>query len=272
MADTVATCWRGRSPTRRDAWTQAASRGCRRPRGASGSSCSASWAMPAGAATHRRVRRAISGRGRRRPSRSATPARGPASMSLAATLSYSGDFERSLELAPRAVALLDGDDRVVAMSQLAGLLQRAGRNRGAARVHRGARGRPSTRPTIHRGELWMNRGVLHGWAGDIDAAEDDTAPGPRALRAAGLDQAGRRHAPQPGVAGRSARRPRRGLPPLRRRRASVRRRSASAAPPCSPIAARRSLAAGLTARGARLAERAASDCGRTATTSTSPRR
>ena len=50
---------------------------------------------------------------------------GRASMSLAGSLSYSGDFERSLELATRAVGLLDGDDKVVAMSQQATLLHRA---------------------------------------------------------------------------------------------------------------------------------------------------
>ena len=53
---------------------------------------------------------------------------GLASMSLAASLSYSGDFDRSLELATRAIALLDGDDKVAAMSQRAGLLHRAGRH------------------------------------------------------------------------------------------------------------------------------------------------
>ena len=53
---------------------------------------------------------------------------GLTSMSLAASLSYSGEFGRSLELAARAVTLLEGDHKVVAMSQQAGLLQRAGRN------------------------------------------------------------------------------------------------------------------------------------------------
>ena len=55
-------------------------------------------------------------------------------MSLAASLSYSGEFERSLELATRAVTLLDGDDKVAAMSQQAGLLQRAGRHPEALRA------------------------------------------------------------------------------------------------------------------------------------------
>ena len=36
---------------------------------------------------------------------------GRSSMSLAASLSYSGEFERSLALVTRAVALLEGDDR-----------------------------------------------------------------------------------------------------------------------------------------------------------------
>ena len=65
---------------------------------------------------------------------------GLASMSLAASLSYSGEFERSLELATRAVTLLDGDDKVAAMSQRAGLLHRAGR-------HSEALGAPSPPPS-----------------------------------------------------------------------------------------------------------------------------
>ncbi len=49
---------------------------------------------------------------------------GLATMSLAATLSYTGDFEASLQCAGRAVELLAGDDRVVALGQQAGLLAR----------------------------------------------------------------------------------------------------------------------------------------------------
>ena len=49
-------------------------------------------------------------------------------MSLAATLSYAGDFNRLLDLVAGAVDLLDGDERVAALSQQAGLLARAGRN------------------------------------------------------------------------------------------------------------------------------------------------
>ena len=50
---------------------------------------------------------------------------GLATMSLAATLSYTGDFEASLQCAGRAVELLADDDRVVALGQQAGLLARA---------------------------------------------------------------------------------------------------------------------------------------------------
>jgi tetratricopeptide (TPR) repeat protein len=100
---------------------------------------------------------------------------GLASMSLAASLSYSGEFGRSLELAARAVTLLDGDHRVVAMSQEAGLLQRAGRNPEALRAFDAALDAAAgSSDTTLVGEIWMNRGVLLGWAGEIDAAEVDT--------------------------------------------------------------------------------------------------
>ena len=109
-----------------------------------------------------------------------TTLEGRCSLSLAASLSYSGDFEQSLGTARRAVELLDGDDRVMAMSQLAGVLQRAGRNHEALLAFSDAvdLAEHATDESI-RGNLWMNRGVLHGWAGEIDAAEDDTR---RALR------------------------------------------------------------------------------------------
>jgi tetratricopeptide (TPR) repeat protein len=100
---------------------------------------------------------------------------GLASMSLAASLSYSGEFGRSLELAARAVTLLDGDHKVVAMSQEAGLLQRAGRNPEALRAFDAAlEAANGSSDTTLVGEIWMNRGVLLGWAGEIDAAEADT--------------------------------------------------------------------------------------------------
>ena len=100
---------------------------------------------------------------------------GLASMSLAASLSYSGEFERSLQLVARAVILLDGDDRVVAMSQQAGLLQRAGRNPEALRAFDAALDAAAGANDITLvGEIWANRGVLLGWAGEIDAAEVDT--------------------------------------------------------------------------------------------------
>jgi tetratricopeptide (TPR) repeat protein len=100
---------------------------------------------------------------------------GLAAMSLAATLSYAGDFERALELAGRSVDLLAGDERVTALSQRAGLLARAGRNE-AALVAFGealAVADDTDDPRI-KGDLLVNRGVLLGWAGDTEAAERDT--------------------------------------------------------------------------------------------------
>ena len=100
---------------------------------------------------------------------------GLASMSLAASLSYSGEFERSLELAIRAVALLEGDDKVAAMSQRAGLLHRAGRHPEALAAFTAAldAATRSDDATLI-GDLLTNRGVLLGWAGEIEAAEADT--------------------------------------------------------------------------------------------------
>jgi tetratricopeptide (TPR) repeat protein len=100
---------------------------------------------------------------------------GLASMSLAASLSYSGEFERSLELAIRAVALLEGDDKVAAMSQRAGLLHRAGRHPEALAAFTAALDAAArSSDTTLVGDLLTNRGVLLGWAGEIEAAEADT--------------------------------------------------------------------------------------------------
>ncbi len=100
---------------------------------------------------------------------------GRCSMSLAASLSYSGDFDESLRIGCRATELLVGDDRIAAMSQLAGLQQRAGHNEEALRGFGEALrlAQQSTDESI-RGHLLVNRGVLHGWAGNIAAAEADT--------------------------------------------------------------------------------------------------
>ena len=99
---------------------------------------------------------------------------GLASMSLAASLSYSGEFERSLELATRAVTLLGGDDKVAAMSQRAGLLHRAGRHSDALAAFTAAlQGAGAMDDTIVA-DLFMNRGALLGWAGEIEGAEADT--------------------------------------------------------------------------------------------------
>ena len=98
---------------------------------------------------------------------------GLASMSLAASLSYSGEFERSLELATRAVSLLDGDDKVAAMSQRAGLLHRAGRHSDALTAFTAALDVATSDSTVVA-DLLTNRGALLGLAGEIEAAEADT--------------------------------------------------------------------------------------------------
>ena len=103
---------------------------------------------------------------------------GLATMSLAATLSYVGDFDQALRLGERAVTLLDGDERVVALGQRAGLLARAGRNEAAlAAFTEALEAAETTDDPIIPAELSMNRGVLLGWAGDTEAAELDTARG-----------------------------------------------------------------------------------------------
>jgi tetratricopeptide (TPR) repeat protein len=104
-----------------------------------------------------------------------TDLEGLCSMSLAASLSYSGNFEESLRTGRRAVDLLSGDDRITALSQMAGLLQRAGRNDEALRgFDEALRLAESSKDETIRGSLWTNRGVLLGWAGEIDNAEADT--------------------------------------------------------------------------------------------------
>ena len=103
---------------------------------------------------------------------------GLATMSLAATLSYTGDFEASLQCAGRAVELLADDDRVVALGQQAGLLARSGRHGEALEAFTVALEAASNSiDELVCGELWMNRGVLYGWAGEIEAAEHDTRNG-----------------------------------------------------------------------------------------------
>ena len=72
---------------------------------------------------------------------------GLATMSLAATLSYTGDFEDSLQCAGRAVEVLRGDDRVVALGQHAGLLARGGRHGEALDAFTAALGWLRTRST-----------------------------------------------------------------------------------------------------------------------------
>ncbi len=99
---------------------------------------------------------------------------GLASMSLAASLSYSGEFERSLELATRAVTLLEGDDKVAAMSQRAGLLHRAGRHSDALAAFTAALDGAVAMDDSLVADLFMNRGALLGWAGEIEGAEADT--------------------------------------------------------------------------------------------------
>jgi tetratricopeptide (TPR) repeat protein len=102
-----------------------------------------------------------------------TELEGRCSMSLAASLSYSGDFEQSISTGQRAVELLSGD--VTAMSQLAGLQRRAGRHAEALESFTqalAAAARSDDRSI--EADLLCNRGVLYGWTGEIEAAEDDT--------------------------------------------------------------------------------------------------
>ncbi|HZX54796.1 MAG TPA: hypothetical protein VFE86_08935, partial [Ilumatobacteraceae bacterium] len=100
---------------------------------------------------------------------------GAASMSLAATLSYVGDFDRAESAVVRAIELLDGDERLIAMSQRAGILSRAGRHDDSLAAFAAALDSAATASdqTI-LGDLWMNRGVLYGVLGQIDAGERDT--------------------------------------------------------------------------------------------------
>lgn len=100
---------------------------------------------------------------------------GLAAMSLSATLTYDGEFKRALELVDRSVGLLEGDDRLIALSQRAGILQRAGRHHDALGAFSDAFSflESTSEPSIV-GDLWMNRGVLYGWLGDVSAGERDT--------------------------------------------------------------------------------------------------
>lgn len=100
---------------------------------------------------------------------------GLASMSLAASLSYEGDFARSIANVDRAIGLLRGDDLVAALSQKAGLLQRSGRHTDAllAFSRALAAAEPAGDETII-GDLLGNRGVLRAMTGDVAGAEKDT--------------------------------------------------------------------------------------------------
>ena len=100
---------------------------------------------------------------------------GLSAMSLSATLTYDGEFDRALQLIDRSIDLLDGDDRLIALSQRAGILQRAGRHHEALDAFQLAFDSldATSDPSIE-GDLCMNRGVLHGWLGHIEAAEVDT--------------------------------------------------------------------------------------------------
>lgn len=100
---------------------------------------------------------------------------GLSAMSLSATLTYDGEFDRALRLVDRSIDLLEGDDRLMALSQRAGILRRAGRHQEALEAFEAAFASldDSSDPSIV-GDLWLNRGVLNGMLGDIDAGEADT--------------------------------------------------------------------------------------------------
>jgi tetratricopeptide (TPR) repeat protein len=100
---------------------------------------------------------------------------GLAAMSLSSTLTYDGAFDRALSLIDRSVELLDGDDRLVAMTQRAAILQRAGRHHDALEAFDAAFAAvDGIRDPSLEWDLWTNRGVLHGWLGHIEAGEADT--------------------------------------------------------------------------------------------------
>jgi len=100
---------------------------------------------------------------------------GNAAMSLAASLSFQGDFARSLESVDRAIDLLEGDDRVVAMSQRGGVLLQAGRHSDALEAFGAALEAASdVEDQTIRGDIWVNRGVLLGFVGNIEEAATDT--------------------------------------------------------------------------------------------------
>ncbi len=44
-------------------------------------------------------------------------------MSLSATLTYDGELDRALMLVDRSIDLLEGDERLIALSQRAGMLE-----------------------------------------------------------------------------------------------------------------------------------------------------
>ena len=198
---------------------------------------------------------------------------GLTSMSLAASLSYSGDFGRSLELAARAVTLLEGDHKVVAMSQQAGLLQRAGRNPEALRAFDAAlEAAEGASDATLVGEIWANRLVLLGWAGEIDAAEADARRALELFESQGWTKraADMRH----NLAWLAARRG--DLVESFRRFAQAERAFASlglSSAALFPDRAEALLAAGLTREALRVAERSARNLrARTAPTSTWPKR
>ncbi len=183
-------------------------------------------------------------------------------MSLAATLTYEGEFDRALSLVDRSIDLLDGDDRLMALSHRAGILQRAGRHREAleafdARIRIAG---SSTDPSIEA-DLSANRGVLYGLLGEMVAAEIDTQRALDVYLGVGLGQARRRPAAQPGVDGRATRRHRRGAcgdstsPRRPTRQAGV--------PPLAifPDRCETLLAAGLAREALALAERSAASLG-----------
>ncbi|HZB43160.1 MAG TPA: hypothetical protein VE487_19475, partial [Ilumatobacter sp.] len=100
---------------------------------------------------------------------------GLAAMSLSSTLTYDGAFDRALLLIDRSVELLDGDDHLVALTQRAAILQRAGRHHDALDAFDDAIAAvDGASDRSLEWDLWTNRGVLYGWLGQIGAGEADT--------------------------------------------------------------------------------------------------
>lgn len=100
---------------------------------------------------------------------------GLALMSLAGSLTFSGEFDRSVALVDRSVGMLEGDEHLTALNQQACIYLRAGRSRESLACFNRALALAETASdrTI-AGELYMNRSLYrYYYESDIDQAEND---------------------------------------------------------------------------------------------------